>query len=497
MPAPAEEPVIAAIDAGTNAVRLEIARVRPDGTLDVLHQERDPVRPGEGLFLTGAMPRQTMERLLAALRRYGALCRRYRARIRAVATSAVREARNRDEIIRRVQAEAGFRLDVISGQEEARLICLGVLQGTPPSRRSLVVDIGGGSTEIALAAGERPLTLWSVEVGAVRLTELFASSGRVGRPKLKLMRTLVREAFAEAMPRGAAGRLTTALGSSGTIEAVVGFAAEDRGAARATAAEVSQAVDELAEMSPAERRRHFDSRRAEIVVAGAVILETVLRHARLRSISAVDRGLRDGVLVDLLRRNAGEPEGRLAESALSFAQRFRSAHAHAEHVSLLALSLFDSLGTVHRLPSGTRPLLEAASLLHDIGHAVNPQRHHKHAQYLIRNGDIAGLTDRERELVALIARFHRRSPPETHHVEMDPLAPGDRQVVRKLATLLRLADSLDRGHHQNVRSIAARVAHRSVRLHLRRRAPVDLEIWDAEHEAVLFRRVFGRRLELS
>src|SRR5579862_5291506 len=199
MSAPAEEPVIAAIDAGTNAVRLEIARLRPDGTLDVLHQERDPVRPGEGLFLSGAMPRATLERLLAALRRYGALCRRYRARIRAVATSAVREARNREDIIRRVQAEAGFRLEVISGQEEARLICLGVLEGAPAGRRSLVVDIGGGSTEIAPASGERALKLFSVEVGAVRLTELFASSGKVGRHKLKLMRTLVKEAFVEAM----------------------------------------------------------------------------------------------------------------------------------------------------------------------------------------------------------------------------------------------------------------------------------------------------------
>jgi exopolyphosphatase/guanosine-5'-triphosphate,3'-diphosphate pyrophosphatase len=495
MPRAPEEPVIAAIDVGTNAVRLEIARVRRDGTLDVLHQERDAVRPGEGLFLSGAMPKPTIERLLAAMRRYGALCRRYKARIRAVATSAVREARNRDDIIRRVQAEAGFRLEVISGQEEARLICLGVLQGSVAARKSLVVDIGGGSTEIALAAGERPLHLWSVEVGAVRLTELFASAGRVGPPKLRLIRTLVREAFADSIPRSAAGRITSAQGSSGTIEAVVSFAA-DRGASRATARQVAEAVETLAEMTPAERRRHFDSRRAEIIVAGAVIVETVLRHLRLRSISAVDRGLRDGVLLDLLRRNAGEPEGPLAESALGFAQRFRTAHEHAGHVSELALSLFDQMGTVHRLPRSARRLLEASALLHDVGHAVSPQRHHKHSQYIIRNGDIAGVTDKERELVALITRFHRRSPPDPHHVELEPLPTGERQMVRKLSTLLRVADSLDRGHHQNVRAVAVRVSRRSVRLTLRRRAPVDLEIWDTEHEAVLFRRVFGRRLEL-
>jgi exopolyphosphatase/guanosine-5'-triphosphate,3'-diphosphate pyrophosphatase len=154
------------------------------------------------------------------------------------------------------------------------------------------------------------------------------------------------------------------------------------------------------------------------------------------------------------------------------------------------------MGTVHRLPRSARRLLEASALLHDVGHAVSPQRHHKHSQYIIRNGDIAGVTDKERELVALITRFHRRSPPDPHHVELEPLPTGERQMVRKLSTLLRVADSLDRGHHQNVRAVAVRVSRRSVRLTLRRRAPVDLEIWDTEHEAVLFRRVFGRRLEL-
>ena len=186
--------ILAAIDVGTNAVRLELAKVLPDGSLETLHQERDPVRPGEGLFKTGSIRREVADRLLSTLRRYSALCRRYDARVKAVATSAVREAKNREEIVRRARKEAKLTLDVISGREEARLICLGVLHGTPPLKRSICIDIGGGSTEVAFAFGEHPKDLWSVTLGAVRLTELFGLSGKVTKKQLKLMRRFAREA---------------------------------------------------------------------------------------------------------------------------------------------------------------------------------------------------------------------------------------------------------------------------------------------------------------
>ena len=170
--------ILAAIDVGTNAVRMEIARPLPDGSIETLHQERDPVRPGEGVFATGSMSRQVADRLLATLRRYAALCRRYHATVRAVATSAVREARNQEEIVRRVKRETGLDLEVVSGREEARLICVGVLNGRPRTARGLVVDIGGGSTEVATAVGEEAKELYSVGLGAVRLTEIFGSAGR-------------------------------------------------------------------------------------------------------------------------------------------------------------------------------------------------------------------------------------------------------------------------------------------------------------------------------
>ena len=491
---PLTELVLAAIDVGTNAVRLELARRVSNGGLVPLHSERDPVRPGEGVFRTGAIPRDVADRLLSTLRRYGALCRRYHAEVRAVATSALREAKNRDEIVRRAREEAGLRLEVISGMEEARLTTLGVLRGKPASARSLCVDIGGGSTEVAAATGENPTAMWSVALGAVRLTELFGTSRGMTGKQLKLMRGYAAEALTESLPARIARAPRSALGSSGTINAVVAFAAAE-GTAHATARQLGQAVEDLAEMSPAQLRKRFDPQRAEIVCAGAVILESLVHHLGLESVTAVQRGLRDGILVDLVRRlEAPADDHSLADAAEVIGRRFNFDEAHATQVTRLALQLFDDLAPLHRLPASARPLLEVAALLHDVGNAVSYNRHHRHSYYLIQNSEIPGLRDRERELVARIARYHRRSPPDASHSGMDGLQAAEVRLVRKLATLLRLADSLDRSHRQTVLRLAARVLPGAVVVKLRARQAVDLELWDAGHEAALFRRVFGRKL---
>jgi exopolyphosphatase / guanosine-5'-triphosphate,3'-diphosphate pyrophosphatase len=489
------EQILAAIDVGTNAVRLEMVRPQPIGSLEILHQERDPLRPGEGVFRTGFIPREVADRLMSTLRRYAALCRRFHARVRAVATSAVREARNRDEIVRRAHREAGLVLEVVSGREEARLIALGVLHGRKPNAKALVIDIGGGSTELATAVGERPLSLYSVAVGAVRLTELFGSTGKISEGKLTLMRSFAAEAFHDAVPR----RLPApraALGSSGTVQTLVAYAAAP-GTAHATTAQIAKVVDDLAEMTLPQRRKRFDAKRAEIIVAGAVILEALMQHLDLASITAVDRGLRDGLLIDLLdKANPSTHDQSFFEATLAMGERFHFDERHARQVARLALTLFDDLATLHRLPASTRPLLEVAALLHDVGNAVSYQRHHKHSYYLIQNADLPGFTDRERELAARIARYHRRSTPERAHIGMEGLSESEFQSVRKLATLLRLADSFDRSHHQPVQSLRAFARPGAVVVQLRARAPLDLEIWDAQGELPLFRRVFGRSVEI-
>jgi exopolyphosphatase/guanosine-5'-triphosphate,3'-diphosphate pyrophosphatase len=293
-----DQPAFAAIDVGTNAVRLKVARGR-GVTLDALHQRRDPVRPGEGVFTTGMLPEPVADRLIEVLREYADLAAFYRAKVRAVATSALRDAGNRDEVLARIRSEANVELEVISGREEARLVCLGVLAGAMPHRRSICIDLGGGSTEVALALGELPTGLFSLSTGAVRLTDQAGGDGPISRAKLETMRELAREAVRD-LPRELKDHPTEGLGCSGTVRAVVSFAtAEAR--PQATLAELSRTVQDLAALNPEVRRGLFEARRADIIVAGAVILEAVARQLGLQTVRAVKRGLRDGILHDLVR----------------------------------------------------------------------------------------------------------------------------------------------------------------------------------------------------
>jgi len=307
--------VFAAIDVGTNAVRLELARPGADGALETFLKERDAVRPGEGVFTHGVMPRETADRLVGSLRRYATLCWRHGAQVRAVATSAMREAGNRAEIVQRVRAETGLELEIISGQEEARLICQGVLHRVPARTRSVVMDLGGGSTEVVLATGQRPDALWSLPLGAVRLTELFGTAGEVTPARLRRMRDFVEERLHAAFPLALESLPPEAWGSSGTIRAVVRFAAG--GDCHATPDQLTRAVETLAGMSPAERSEHFEPRRAEVIVAGALLLERSLRHLGLEGITAIKRGLRDGLLAELsaaARHPAARPGARFLET---------------------------------------------------------------------------------------------------------------------------------------------------------------------------------------
>jgi len=491
------ETLIAAIDVGANAVRLEIARGFSDGGIESIHQERDPVRPGEGLFQTGTAPAAVIDRLITVLRRYAIICKRHKAQVRAVGTSSLREAKNRDDIIRRAKREAGVVLEAISGKEEARLMCLGVLSGKPPTARALCLDIGGGSTEVAAAVAGEPSKLWSVAIGSVRLTEMFKSNRDISPKQLRLLREFAREAVEENLPRGIAGFPRVALGSSGSIRAIISTAAAE-GTAHATAEQISSTVDKLARMDPAERHKRFEARRGDVIVAGAVILEALARHLSLRAVTAVERGLRHGVLVDLVRRHFRDADdSSLIDAACAMGRRFFFDETHGLQVMKLALALFDQLAGLHRLPMAVRPYLEVAAVLHDIGHAVSYQKHHRHTEYLIRNGDIPGLADRERDIVARIARFHRRSPPDLRHPAMAGLLPSEARSVRKLASLLRIADALDRSHAQPIRQLRAVVAGHKATLRLSLQGPADLELWDVERESTLFRQIFGAELAVS
>jgi exopolyphosphatase/guanosine-5'-triphosphate,3'-diphosphate pyrophosphatase len=292
---------LAAIDIGSNAIRLEIAQGYERGRLTWVHEERDPVRPGEGAFHTGMIGEEVATRIVAVLRHYAVVCGQHQATVRAVATSAVREARNREDLISRIHRETGLVVEAISGEEEARLMCLGILSDRPASTRALCLDIGGGSTEIAVAERSIPIRAHSMPLGSVRLTEHFRCLGQISKEQLGQMRTYAAEITADHLPLDGRNLPDVGLGSSGSIRGIVGAAAYPH-AREATTDQITEAVDKLAAMNPDERRRAFDTKRAEVIVAGAVILETVAKHLRLRKVVAVKRGLRHGVLIDLLRR---------------------------------------------------------------------------------------------------------------------------------------------------------------------------------------------------
>ena len=490
--------VIGAIDVGTNAARLKLARVLADGSFEQLHQVRDPVRPGEGVWETGAMGKAVVDRLVAVLREYQAICRRWDVgHLRAVATSALREAKNREDVVARVRRVAGIELEVVSGREEARLICLGVLRGMPSTSRSLLVDIGGGSTEVARALGEEPSELWSMPLGAVRLTEMFDADADVTREKLATIRRYAQRAVAEALPEKMAAVPRHALGSSGTIRAVCAIASGPA-AAHATRDGLTRAVEELVALGPQGRRKRFDAQRAQILVAGAGILESVAHHLRVETVTAVDGGLKEGLLVDLVRRSRQRrTDPLLSEAVLAAGRRFSFDEAHAIHTRDVALAIYDELDAVHQLPADARLLLEVAAVLHDVGNVVSRSRHHKHSLYLIGNMDLPGLSDHERDLAGLVARFHRRSPPTREHPSLAHLEDVEIRLVRKLAAILRIADAADRGRQQGVAAVDVQVRPKSVGLHFRRRGKGPIEAWDHAADAALFRAVFGRRLSIG
>jgi exopolyphosphatase/guanosine-5'-triphosphate,3'-diphosphate pyrophosphatase len=281
------------------------------------------------------------------------------------------------------------------------------------------------------------------------------------------------------------------------VRAVCAFAAPP-GAAHATREHLSRAVEELVALSPTERRKRFDTQRAEVVIAGAVILESVAHHLRLGSVTAVDGGLKEGLLVDLVKRaKQRKTDPLLSEAVVAAGRRFSFDEPHALHTRDLALSLFDQLEEVHNLPNDCRLILEVASVLHDVGNLVSRSRHHKHSLYLIHNMDLPGISDRERELSALVARFHRRSAPDRNHPALAHLDAIEKRVVRGLVTLLRIADGADHSRQQPMVSVEARVVGASVRVRFRQRRAKAADPWDHEVERALFRSCFGKRLDIE
>lgn len=504
-------PRLAAIDVGTNSIRLVVAQVDSAASYRVLDEERAQTRLGEGLYESGLLGEEPMRRSVEAIDRMRALAESMGAEeIRAIATAAVREASNGEAFLEAVEARAGLRLEVISSEEEARLAVRSVRKHFPLSEHpTALVDIGGGSLELVLMAGGMIEAIHSLPLGAVRLTEQYIHADPVPESDWKELRGAIDRTLRKRIGKPP---FTTPvmIGSGGTFTTLAAIAMfEKQGEAgpgqgyRMTRSEWRGITRRLrdAPMDVRSKIRGLNPDRADIIVAGAAAVLRLARHLGARDIQVHERGIRDGLLLTMIDRRFPEGEvldaGDRLEWVTRFARRCGVNEPHAGQVLRLCYDLFDELEDLHGLTHDDRDLLGAAALLHDVGHLIGHSKHHKHAYHLIMHADLPGFSAREVELIANVARYHRRAHPRKRHPNFERLETPDRQRVRVLSALLRLAAGLDRTHTQNVQGVTARTGNGRVWIGVQAESDPEVEIWDASRKTELFEEVFGAEVDLE
>jgi len=500
----------AAIDIGTNSIHLLVARALDGTRFEVIDREKEMVRLGSGSGDMKVLEPDAIARGIEALQRFRQVAEISGATIHAVATSAVREAENRDVFLDRARNEAGIEVEVISGVEEARLIHLGVLQAVPVfDQQVLLIDIGGGSTELVLGRAGRVLEARSLKLGTIRLTERFFGGEQMRRSSVDDCRQFVR-AYLRPVAREIARRgYEVAVGSSGTILNIAEMVQARRGGEPGrvmsnfefTAAELSDVVKALTKARTVKellKVEGLDPKRADIILGGAILLEQAFAELRIERMIVSDFALREGVLLDALQRTQDASLHHLRDlryqSVRHLADICPDEREHLEHATGLALELYDGCRDVHRLDETYREYLEAAGLLCNVGLFISHARHHLHSYYIIRNSEqLAGFTDHEIELIAQTARYHRKSAPKANHEEFARLAERDQAVVRKLAGILRVAIALDRTHAGNVRSLSCRSedGHLRISLDTAEGADASLEVYTADARKALLEDSLG------
>jgi exopolyphosphatase/guanosine-5'-triphosphate,3'-diphosphate pyrophosphatase len=508
----------AVVDLGSNALRLQIVEASDDGEPVVLVRIREPVRLGGDAFGAGEIGEHALAAAERALRGFRELCEQYGVqRVRAVATAALREARNRDAAVARLSASSPAPIEVISGTEEAWLLLRAVeprvdLRGG----RTLLVDLGGGSAELVLCEDGRALAAESLPLGALRLLDLArrAGAGDHGAELLALLEQLAARAdhaLAELLGGRPAERCVAV---GGNAESLADLEAETRGRRLEAGVErldpdtLVRWIEALAPLPPAERARRFGllPDRADVIVPAAVVYLHLARRAGARALLVPRVGLRDGLLRDVLllpSEAALRAEWRetLLTSARALGQRLRCDSAHAERVRALAARLFDETRTLHGRNERERSLLEAAALLHDAGRLLADERHEEHGAALVRASELVGVRAAERELLAGVVRHHRGPPPAEDDPTCTALAVEDRARLFVLAALLRLADALDAQHRGAIADVAVRVSPGAVALRLTRSESAAhgplLELAAARAKGILFEAVFGVKLSVT
>lgn len=498
-------PVFAAVDIGSNSVRLSIAELMK-GRLIPLHQDREVTRLGEGVFREGSLDPQAMSHSLKVLRRFHRSVQSYAVdRIRVVATSAMRDASNSPVFAEWVKSATGWTVEVISGLEEGRLIHLGVISSlrTLPAEL-LLIDLGGGSCELTLSKAGHIQEIVTLPLGAVRLTGEFIEHDPPRKDEMKRLKEFIAEEVAHIPARLTESPVRIAVATSGTAAALSG-AARSLHLCRehVTVTAINRLAARLAKLNNKQRAtiKGINSKRAEIVVAGAAVYAEIMQRCGLKGFRYSSLGLRDGMLAqmsagyDKQTRSHQQLESDRQDVLVNTARRYQVDLDNAQQVRRLALWLFDQTRPMHRMEKGFREWIAAAAMLYEVGNYVNPAGRHRHAYYIISHSELFGYTPPQRQLIAVIARFQGNSRPQPGDRLIKLLPAQLRSDAIKAIALLRVARCLNQGRRSTVRLL--RVSSRDANLTVTvkaGRAGADLEVWAAEKEIGYFRAVFGREL---
>lgn len=506
-----KKPRIAAIDIGTNSIRCIIAEVAKEGKFRILDDEKATVRLGEKLAMAGMISDEAAKRATEAMQRFHKLVTGMHVEaVEAVATSAVRTAINGKALIEALSQELGYEIKVISGEEEAELAAASALSNFDMyGKRTAMVDIGGGSVEVVTAYGNHVEEFYSLDLGAVVLTDRFLTSDPVAETELKKLQRHIRGCLKRAFT-GKKILVDSLIGSGGTLTALGCMAMQMRKdnyvsihGYEVLRSEVVHLLAMLVRKDLKGRRTipGLNQDRADIIVAGVVVIDELMRFFDANRVLVNERGIREGLLIRAMKR-LGLASGTTApptwrESVRDFARSCHVDEPHADHVAVLALSIFDAMALPFGLNKQERKLLETAAILHDCGYFISYGSHHKHSYHLIRHAELFGFSPRERELIAQIARYHRKSIPKKKHDPFQALKEKDQVTVSRLGGILRLADGLDRRRSSMVQGLSCRFDGTTITIQLTAAEDVSVEIFGANAKKDLFEKAFGSTVVLA
>ncbi len=502
---------LAVIDVGSNSIHMVLADIQPDGSYQVVDRYKDTCRLGDGAFANRCLTDEAMARGLGVIRTLVTLARNKGFdRIEAVATSAVREARNGGAFITAVAEQTGLKIRVVSGVEEARLIFLGVQHGIALTDEPvLVVDVGGGSVELMVGTRQTLLYAKSLKLGAIRVLERYLTKTPPTVTMLQQLEEDITAQLTAALEACKVKRFAAVIATSGmaaNLAEIIHLRRTERPLGQVNLAQISQ--KEISETEAilarsATRARlaipGLDPKRVDTLLPATMVLRRLLELAHADALTICDKAIREGVIYDFITRHKEKiqaerdvPDVR-RRSVLALARRCHAPEVHSLHVAALALRLFDQTKRLHKLGDTERAWLEYAAMLHDVGYLINAKQHHKHTYYVITHSELAGFSAEEVQVIANIARYHRRALPQLKHDAYRNLSPAHKRTVRVLAALLRVADGLDRTHFSIVQTLDVRIG-RTMTVILRVSGDAELETWAATSRTDLLEQLFRRRV---